>query len=193
MVLAAAVAGLAVFLLLWLGQRENGQPDRGDAQAPAAAAPVFQPLPTPSGTGFSARPDGAEAPLRDGGARIDEPTAPQAQPRPTVPGSDRPVPGGDVAGSPAGPASSPVPVSSPSPRYPTRALRRGESGEVLLRVHVDVRGAPERIEVASSSGSRDLDRAAIAGVRRWRFSPAMQGGAPVAGTVNVPIRFDSGR
>ena len=87
----------------------------------------------------------------------------------------------------------PTPIESPGPRYPTRALRRGESGEVLLRIEVDPRGVPARVDVASSSGSRDLDRAAVAAAKRWRFRPAMRDGTPVAGTVNVPIAFQAPR
>ena len=90
-------------------------------------------------------------------------------------------------------ASAPVPIEMPPPRYPSRALRRGETGEVLLRVQVDARGVPSAVDVVSGSGSRDLDRAAASAARRWRFRPAMRDGQPMAGVVNVPITFDSGR
>ena len=43
-----------------------------------------------------------------------------------------------------------------------------------------------------ASGSRDLDRAAMQAVRRWRFEPAMAGGQPTVGQVIVPIDFNLG-
>ena len=183
---AGLAAGMLVFLALWLGQRD-GTPYRSDEQPPAAAAPVFRPLPTPPATGSTAAgamPDAPEA-----GARIEE----IAPPPPTT--TAGPV---DAAPSAAAPpvelsASSPVPIESPGPRYPRGALRRGESGEVLLRIQVDARGVPSQVDVASSSGSRDLDRAAVAAARRWRFRPAMRDGSPVAGVVNVPIAFTNPR
>ncbi|RZA28024.1 MAG: TonB family protein, partial [Lysobacteraceae bacterium] len=39
--------------------------------------------------------------------------------------------------------------------------------------------------------SRDLDRAVISAVRKWRFEPAMQDGKAVAGAVVVPVEFKS--
>lgn len=188
LVAAAVAAGLLAFLVLWLGQRGERGLYRPDEQPPAAAAPVFQPLPAPPPAGSTAAAD--LPPPAASGARIEESTAP-------------PAPAGE-AGAAASTesrdatpielsASSPVPIESPSPRYPRSALRRGESGEVLLRIEVDARGLPSRIEVASSSGSRDLDRAAEAAVRRWRFRPAMRDGVPVSGVVNVPITFSSQR
>jgi TonB family protein len=89
--------------------------------------------------------------------------------------------------------SEPVPVEMPPPRYPPGALRARASGDVLLQVQVDARGLPADVEVLRSSGSRELDRAAVTATRRWRFRPAQRDGAPVAGTVNVPIRFETGR
>lgn len=191
LVAAAIAAGMAVFLVLWLGQRDSAAPYRADEQPPAAAAPVFKPLPAPPATGSgggSRQPAATPA----SSARLEEAAPPPAAV----------TPGDGVAGAPPAPvaatprelsASSPVPIESPGPNYPARALRRGESGEVLLRIQVDARGVPATVEVASSSGSRDLDRAAVAAARRWRFRPAMRDGSPVAGVVNVPITFDNRR
>ena len=185
LVAAGLVAGLLVFLVLWLGQRD-GTPYRNDEQPPAAAAPVFRPLPAPPASGSVASRAMPDAP--DAGARIEEaappPAAAAAQAESATPAA---APAVELS------ASSPVPIESPGPRYPRRALRRGESGEVLLRIQVDARGVPSQVDVASSSGSRDLDRAAVAAARRWRFRPAMRDGSPVAGVVNVPIAFTSPR
>lgn len=194
LVAAAIATGVAVFLMmLWLAQRDDRGGHRPDEQPPASAAPAFKPLPTPSTSGLAGR--APDAPLRDSGARIDEPSglstqsasAPAAGPGYGEGSRDAARPAVELS------ASSPVPIESPGPRYPARALRRGESGEVLLRIHVDARGVPSMVEVVSSSGSKDLDRAAQNNARRWRFRPALRDGAPVAGVVNVPITFNSGR
>jgi len=193
-VAAGIVLGLGVFLALWLAQRGDRDLYRADGeQPPAASAPAFEPLPTPPSTAPT------DAPIPAGpasGARLEEPWEPAPPGAPTAPAVVRDSTGAAAApdGQAAGTAASPpVPINSPSPAYPSRALRRGESGEVLLRVHVDARGVPDRVEVASSSGSRDLDRAAQRAVNRWRFRPAMRDGSPTAGVVTVPINFESRR
>lgn len=190
-IVAAGIAlGLAVFLALWLSQRGDRDLYRPDQQPPAAAAPAFKPLPAPpSSTAPVAEPLPAGP---QSGARLEEPwePVPPAGPAPAAPSA--PPDGAVAAPAVELSASSPVPITSPPPAYPARALRRGESGEVLLRVHVDARGVPAEVAVASSSGSRDLDRAAQRAVRRWRFRPAMRDGQPAAGVVTVPINFERG-
>jgi protein TonB len=90
-------------------------------------------------------------------------------------------------------AATPVPIDSPAPRYPPAALRRGESGTVVLRVHVGADGVPHAVDVVDSSRSRLLDRAAAEAVKRWRFRPAQRDGQAVSGQVQVPIAFDAKR
>src|SRR5690606_32638682 len=157
-IVAAGLAlGLVAFLAIWLSQRGDDALYRADQQPPAAAPPVFSPLPVPPAPGEV----DVDEPIPAGpasGARLEEPERPAARPAATGPAAP-----GSLS------ASAPVPVRAPGPDYPRGALRRGESGEVLLRIHVDADGRPERIEVASSSGFRELDRAAERAVRRWRF------------------------
>jgi protein TonB len=87
--------------------------------------------------------------------------------------------------------SQPQPIAgqTPAPDYPAASLRRGESGTVLIRVMVGIDGRPDDVDVANSSGSRRLDRAAVRAVRRWRFHPARSNGQPIEASVNVPIEF----
>ena len=65
----------------------------------------------------------------------------------------------------------------------------GETGRVVLRVLVTATGAPERVELRTSSGSLRLDGAALEAVQRWKFVPARQGDTPVPAWVLVPILF----
>jgi protein TonB len=108
-----------------------------------------------------------------------------------------------VQGTPAPPAAVPTPspppvvpprfdaayLKNPRPDYPRAAKRMGEQGKVMLRVYVSTTGAPEKIEIGTSSGSRRLDEAARAAVEQWKFLPARQGDVPVAAWVTVPITF----
>lgn len=189
LVVAGIAAGLALFLVILAGDRDDQDlQEVDDARRPAAAAPALRPLPVPPTldaleSGMQETPDPPE-----GAARLEEPPVP-----PPAPASVAGQTPADATQGTTGPTSAPVPVESPGPRYPARALRRRESGEVMLRVEVDVRGMPARVVVASSSGSRDLDRAATSAVKRWRFRPAMRNGEPVDGVVNVPIVFDGTR
>lgn len=80
-------------------------------------------------------------------------------------------------------------AGNPMPKYPPVALRRNESGTVLLRVSIGSNGTPTDINIAQRSGSRDLDRAAMSAVRKWQFRPATRNGLPVASTVEVPVEF----
>ena len=80
-------------------------------------------------------------------------------------------------------------LDNPPPLYPAVSRRTGEQGRVILRVLVNVRGAPDKVELKSSSGSSRLDDAAIDTVKRWRFVPARQGAEPVAAWVLIPITF----
>lgn len=80
-------------------------------------------------------------------------------------------------------------LNNPAPHYPALARRQGHQGKVVLRVHVNASGTPERVEIRSSSGSDLLDRAARDAVSRWRFVPARQGDQSVAAWVLVPLIF----
>ena len=99
---------------------------------------------------------------------------PNARPPVTLAPGDQPIP---------------LPGSTPAPRYPGGALRRGESGTVMVRVEVDAAGMPAGVALVQRSGSRDLDRAAMEAVRKWRFQPAQRDGQAVAGSLVIPVDF----
>ncbi|MBO6948506.1 MAG: energy transducer TonB [Rhodospirillales bacterium] len=80
-------------------------------------------------------------------------------------------------------------AGNPQPVYPRRAVRQSIEGTVHLSVVVAASGRPARIDVAQTSGHDILDRVAVETVYRWRFRPAMSGGLPVEGRVNLPIVF----
>jgi protein TonB len=190
-VLLAFAVGLALFAWAVSGGRQ-GDLFRADQAPPTSASRDYAPLPAPlpagdahgnaSGLGEQVEADkpGAQRPY------VVEAPRPPPAPAPTAasaPAAPRPAP------SSATTLPMPIAGQTPAPRYPTRALRRGESGTVRVRVEVGPDGRPAQVTVAQASGSRDLDRAAVDAVRRWRFQPARRNGEPVTGTVIVPISF----
>ena len=81
-------------------------------------------------------------------------------------------------------------TSRPDPVYPVRASRRGEEGTVRLKVQVLPTGSVGEIEVVSTSGSPDLDKAAVECVKQqWKFTPATLDGKPAEDGVSVRIVF----
>ncbi|NUO10393.1 MAG: energy transducer TonB [Candidatus Brocadia sp.] len=82
------------------------------------------------------------------------------------------------------------------PEYPQLAKQMRQEGLVILRVEVDQKGMPVKVEVEQSSGYQLLDQAALKAVRHWRFQPERIGNSPVKSMVAIPVRFrleESGR
>lgn len=119
------------------------------------------------------------------------PTEPAADSRPAQPSAPAPaapaVPAPDMLVAPVYHADY---LHNPEPAYPLLSRKRGETGEVRLRVRVGVNGRAESVAISASSGYPRLDLAALDAVRAWRFVPAHQGGRGVAAWVEVPITFN---
>lgn len=80
-------------------------------------------------------------------------------------------------------------LNNPAPQYPALSRRLGEEGRVVLRVFVDERGLPARVEMRTSSGHDRLDNVALETVKQWKFVPARRGDQTVSAWVLVPISF----
>ena len=78
---------------------------------------------------------------------------------------------------------------NPAPRYPGAARRRNWEGTVVLDVVVDADGSAMSVAVANGSGHGVLDRAAVAAVMGWRFTPARRHGAAIVGVTEVEVAF----
>ncbi len=104
-----------------------------------------------------------------------------------------------VAAVPAAPVShSPVSldaelsVACPErepPVYPAQSRRRGEAGQVVLKVELDEQGRVAEARVQTSSGVPRLDEAALTAVRNWHCTPAMRGGRAVRAVALQPFNF----
>lgn len=100
-----------------------------------------------------------------------------------------------AACQPAQPPAPPVPstellaVDTPPPAYPEALACDNIGGQVVLALSVGTDGSPASIEVFRSSGNAELDKAAVEGVRGWRFKPATRGGQPLSSKLQVPVNF----
>ncbi|HYM86823.1 MAG TPA: energy transducer TonB [Pseudoxanthomonas sp.] len=187
--------GLALFVIVWWAGRDQAF-YKVEPTAPGKPLSGLEALPEPLAGGDGAsdmpaagqaadeRPQLVEAPAQAAlPAPIDEAALPEAP-------ADGNMPNAPAAVALA-PGDQPVVIrgQSPAPRYPPGALRRGESGTVLVRVEVDASGMPAGVALVQRSGSRDLDRAAMEAVRRWRFQPAQRNGQATPGSLVIPIDF----
>ena len=80
-------------------------------------------------------------------------------------------------------------IDVPKPDYPERARRSGLEGRVVIEVRVAADGSVTASEVFESSGSDELDEAALEAALAAKFSPARQDGRPVASELLIPYRF----
>jgi protein TonB len=88
--------------------------------------------------------------------------------------------------------SKPEPVYKTEIEYTAAARAEGIEGKLKLRVVVGADGAVVSVEVLASV-SPELDAAAVAAVKHWRFKPAIACGKPVAGgTYVLARRFELG-
>lgn len=103
-----------------------------------------------------------------------------------------------LAAAAAGPAAAQADATTPphvlehvDPVYPPAKLADGIDTTVILLITVEKDGSVSEATVAESGGA-EFDEAALAAARRWRFSPASRGGAPIRARIRVPFHFAPG-
>lgn len=182
--------------------KPESKPEPPEPRRPVVTAKVSKPR-------EPVRPPARSKPLKPKPAKLkpleSKPVEPPPEPpvrlaaTQPAPASSSPVAGGGGSrDGPTGGASASTGTSSaagearlrplpgnPPPRYPSLARRRGEEGQVLLRLTVNATGRVEAASVARSSGYALLDQEAQRTVARWRFQPP-QAERMVA---QVPITF----
>ncbi|HEU4670382.1 MAG TPA: energy transducer TonB [Dyella sp.] len=80
-------------------------------------------------------------------------------------------------------------LSRTAPTYPAEAVRQRHEGTVLLAFTIGADGSPLDIQVARSSGFAELDAAALAAARQWRFRALGPDGRATTASTRVPVRF----
>ncbi|OLC12124.1 MAG: hypothetical protein AUH29_17185 [Candidatus Rokubacteria bacterium 13_1_40CM_69_27] len=78
---------------------------------------------------------------------------------------------------------------TPLPPYPSAAREQRVEGLVLLDVDVRADGSVGDVRLKRTSGSPELDDAALQTVKRWTFLPAKRGPRAVESWVEVPVKF----
>lgn len=125
-------------------------------------------------------------------------TSPEPKPAPASAEPAAVAPSAVPAAAPPAPSAPAAPrtittgieyLQPPQPEYPPIARRMGEEGKAILRVLVNEKGRPERVEVQKTSGSARLDEAARQAILRALFKPFTEGGKAVPAYAIVPIRF----
>jgi protein TonB len=85
-------------------------------------------------------------------------------------------------------AIAPQPLSSNiHPDYPQEARKKGLTGEVMLKVIIDTTGNVLRVEVLR--GEEPFRTAAIAAVKKWKYTPAYYHNKPITVYRIIKIPF----
>ncbi len=128
-----------------------------------------------TGTGVGLGPFGTE---EEGGG-----TGTGEAPAPVAPVPEPPAP------RPKGPSQDPRVINWTDPPYPEQARQQGIEGTVILKLTITAEGGPCNVAVVRSSGHSALDEAAVAHVKKTKFSPALKHGDPVAVTITFRVKF----
>lgn len=80
-------------------------------------------------------------------------------------------------------------LDSCRPVYPRESMRRGEQGVVKMQFTIGVTSHLVGSSVVKSSGSRDLDRAALEALIHCRFRSAYRNGLPVQSSFTMEYRW----
>ena len=77
------------------------------------------------------------------------------------------------------------------PTYPDIMRSQGQEGTTSIKLEVQTNGQPDNVWVNRSSGSPELDEAALQAVRHWRFVPAKDEatGTPMPCRIVVSVVF----
>jgi TonB family protein len=85
------------------------------------------------------------------------------------------------------PCNPPKAVSTPDPLPPDSWVGKApKSASTQLELVVDKKGRIHDARVIRSGGS-DVDKAAIEGVRQWRFKPATCGNDPIESRIQISV------
>jgi TonB family protein len=79
-------------------------------------------------------------------------------------------------------------LDAPPAEYPAERLARGETADVACQVDIDEQGAVTAVSVQQGTAP-DFDAAAVAAIRRFRFSPAEIDGKPAPVRIRYVYHF----
>jgi len=140
----------------------------------------------------SAIPQESPAAVESVPVTVEEPVEPET---PAPPRTATPPPASAPASAPpaereqAAIVSEPLALNRIVPTYPRNARRRGKEGTVTVEAAVDATGAVSGVTVIGSSGSAELDAAAVRAVKSAAFAPATENGVGIRGQVRLTFDF----
>jgi len=82
----------------------------------------------------------------------------------------------------------PQPIKYPGPVYPEQARKDAVEGTVWVKIWVDEQGNARKAAILKSD-AEVLNQATIDAAMKWKFTPAVMGGKPVAVWVSIPFKF----
>ena len=105
-----------------------------------------------------------------------------------------------VIPAPIGPSNDEIPTADigklqviynppTDPFYPYFSKRRGQQGDVVVRLYIDMAGKVEQVQLLKSSGVHFLDQAAKELTTQYEFKPYIVNGRPSKVKTNVLVKF----
>lgn len=95
-----------------------------------------------------------------------------------------------AASAPPAAITPPAYKKAPPPPYPAEMKASRTRGIVKVRIAVNPAGTPTQVHITTSSGHRIFDTTAVHWIlQHWRFTPATQGGIPVASSISTRVEF----
>ncbi len=73
-----------------------------------------------------------------------------------------------------------MPLYRVEPRYPTKALKRGAEGYVVMKFTIDPTGKPIDVEVVEANPKRMFEREAIRALKKWKYQPKVVDGGAIS-------------
>ncbi len=77
---------------------------------------------------------------------------------------------------------------APDPEIPDKLRRKKINGHLVVGLTVDKNGLPSDVHIIQSLG-KDYDKVALAAVQKYRFSPAVYQGNPVAVQIDIDVNL----
>ena len=156
-------------------------PSKGSS-ASAASSPASAPSSAPASPASTSASTGRQG-LSMTGPPASEIQAQIVNPKLSALGS----PGGNVGTADADYKSDGL--KNAQPNYPLYARKMNQEGVVMLSVEVLTDGSAGDVRVATSSGIKLLDQAALEAVKRWNFKPAKKDNVLYVQRLSIPIVF----
>lgn len=77
------------------------------------------------------------------------------------------------------------------PKYPAAAIAQNITGKVVLLIDIDAQGNPTAVAVERAEPAGVFEAEAAAAAWKWKFTPAIENGQPVASRIRVPVEFEA--